>query len=126
MNIQRFLFIVLCMIIMLPACDDDESVNYNLTGTWSGPYNGVSGSGTITSILGQTGNQVTGTYMTVDDTGTVAGTVDGKRFEATVTSTIYTCESYLHFTIQDSMHIGGYYAGYDACADSGSISMTKQ
>lgn len=125
MNIQRFLVLLFAMLI-LPACDDDEAIDYNLAGTWVGSYDGISGSGVLTSILDQTGNQVTGTYMTVEDTGTVAGSVDGKRFEATLTSTVYLCESYLHLTIQDSTHISGYYAGYDACADSGSISLTKQ
>lgn len=126
MNIQRFSLIVLFIVLAIPACDDDEAIDYNLTGTWAGSYDGISGSGTLTSSLNQTGDQVTGTYMTVEDTGTVAGSVDGKRFEATLTSTLYFCESYLHLTIQDSTHISGYYAGYDACADSGSISLTKQ
>lgn len=126
MNIQRFLVLLLFAMLILPACNDDDAVEYDLTGTWIGPYNGINASGTMSSVLNQSGNQVTGIYMTVEDTGTVDGVVDGKSFEATVTSTIYSCETYLHFTIQDSTHISGYYAGYDACADSGSISLTKQ
>jgi hypothetical protein len=73
-------------------------------------------------------SDVTGTYSAPagEDTGTVVGNVDGNEFQTTVTSLPYMCDTYMKFTIQDSLHMSGYYRGYETCEDTGSVSLVKQ
>jgi hypothetical protein len=125
-NLISFLLIML----LISTCSDDssESVQYNITGTWIGPYDGETGSGTLYMYMIQTGSNVTGTYSAPagEDTGTVVGNVEDNEFLTTVTSLPYVCETYMKFTIQDSLHMSGYYRGYETCEDTGSVSLVKQ
>lgn len=127
---MRTLYIAALLVscFFFTTCGDDESESYNITGIWAGPYNGVAVSGTMVAYLVQAGSNVTGTYSasTDADTGTVVGTVEGNEFQTKVTSIPFACDTYMKFTIQDSLHMSGYYRGYEACEDTGSASLVKQ
>ena len=113
---------------ILVTCGDDDSETYNIAGKWAGPYDGEMGSGTMYMFMIQSGSDVTGTYSAPagEDTGTVAGKVDGNEFKSKLTSLPYACDTYMKLSIQDSLHMSGYYRGYETCEDTGSVSLVRQ
>jgi len=77
--------------VMILGCGGDES---SLTGTWTGTItDNLAGMGSLLLTISQTGGQLTGTWQatftnsTNNNSGTLAGTVDGDAIALTLTST---------------------------------------
>jgi hypothetical protein len=119
------------MVVILGCSGDDEP---NLTGTWTGTItDSLAGMGSLLLTISQTGHQLTGTWQstfpnpTNNNSGTLAGTINGDAIALTLTSTqTQACSLTVVATRDDDHHFTGTYAAANCVRlDNGTLDVRR-
>ena len=123
------------LVLLANACKDGTGPTADVSGSWTGPGSDNSGPGSLTFVLSQDGNQVTGTFTAtaagtgISIYGSITGTVKNSEFTGSVSGSYSSCTVSATFSASVSgVGMTGMYHGNNSCTGpvtNGSFNLTR-